>query len=1080
MRKTKTSINGFWRVLLFVSLAFALSLSSGNAFAQPKKAPSRANKYSSLPSGYSQVGTTELYYKQTSTSIDVIGKYDGYYYSSTFGDNGYGVAMQVNDNYAISVDCLNGSTNDGVTFQASIIPQGDLARVCYTITNSNDSDVTVSLGTHADVMIGSNDRAPIMRRTDTFGQTYGLTMMDGEGAQLCVLFGSGLAGVTPVSDFWFGYYSQNRSASEMVGNYNEGSYYMEENGSYDSGMGWCWKKHTMAAGSTYTFSYLIGVGEVSLEPNSTFEVTPDDPEGWNDLSRPHRLTLNGSYDSPAGLEGFIDYAVEDSEDWTTLTDTLASGDEFTASLVATFDATKSTHTIKFRTRDLVGNTTMLHPIEYADVSFHELTGIEDKVYTGDSLLQQSLTCDLDEEQYVLKAYRNNVNAGTASFNLEGVFPYTIGRKTYTFTIAPQPITGGIVLEDSVLVYNGEPLMPAWSFAEEAYASLNDSLDYDVMWTDNTLPGTALLMVSGKNNYTDTLIVKFYIDKAQIADTLYSFALPSADITYDGQSHGATVNMADGVGEATFHYLKQGETETTTTPPTEAGDYTVYVEFADGTLYYGQERMQVGEFAIYEFSSDEWTVLQQVLPQLTEMGWSQPWDVSMGMKGVSSLHGLTIEKGHVTGLDLSAQNLTGTFPCFLLALPHLQRLDLSGNNLTGDVAEAVSAFVQDNPASVANVGGIDISGNQLSGNIGQFAGCFTNLTSLNASDNQLEAVSPMISPTVTNLELSRQAIGRVVPVSLADLCSEPVATTVPSILLYDHANQTFLHSIDMLCVTPDSSWAMVLSCQDESFTMPYASASGTYYGESGDTLLVAVIGSDGSYGGNTFRMSLGFDGGDSNFDGMVNILDLQASVTYMMEKYQNRPFNFTAANLWEDETVNVQDIICLVNLLLNDETDKTKSASAPRRAAQAPTIGSDAAVYVENGQIMINTSQPVAAFDITLRGANSINIASLSGMTICTKARRDGLRIIGYSLNGTCIPAGISTVGTLGQTATVGHAMLSDCEANAISVSCDNTVTGIEPTIVSPDGSGIYDLQGRKVNAMHQKGIYIQNGCKVVK
>ena len=81
-----------------------------------------------------------------------------------------------------------------------------------------------------------------------------------------------------------------------------------------------------------------------------------------------------------GLDGIIDYAVEDSEDWIALTDTLQSGDEFTASLLAMFDATKSTHIIRFRTRDLVGNTTLLHPIEYVDVSFHALSGIEEKTY----------------------------------------------------------------------------------------------------------------------------------------------------------------------------------------------------------------------------------------------------------------------------------------------------------------------------------------------------------------------------------------------------------------------------------------------------------------------------------------------------------------------------------------------------------------------------------------------------------------------------------------------------------------------------------------------------------------------------
>lgn len=1085
MNKQEQIYKRRWHRLVFVPLALLLCLIPSNAYAQQKakKAPPlRASRYSSLPSGYSQVGATQLYYKQTSSSIDVIGYYNGYYYSSTYSDAGYKVAMQVNNYSAINVDCLNGTIYNGVTFQASIIQQGELARICYTVTNSNEEDVIVSLGTHADVMIGSNDAAPISRRIDTFGQAYGLTMRDGQGAQLCVLFGSGLAGVMPISDYWFGRYSLNSSAYAMVGNYSSGSNYMVENGSYDSGMGWCWKDRTITAGSTVVFSYVIGVGEVNLEPNSSFEVTPDDPEGWNDLSRPHRLSLSGSYESPAGLEGVIDYAVEDSEDWIALTDTLASGDEFTASLVAMFDATKPTHVIKFRTRDLVGNTTMLHPIEYVDVSFRALTGIEDKTYTGDSLFQSGLACDLNEEQYSL-IYYNNVNAGTASFNLEGVFPYTIGRKTYTFTINPQPLSGSLSLTNTEFVYSGENFTPAWQFTNGAYTNLEEEKDYEIVWSDNKLPGTGSLIVSGKNNYTGSLTATFNIDKAQLTENLYSLVLPDEDITFDEQSHGASITTAEGVGEATFTYMKQGDTELSTISPTEAGDYTIYLEFADGTLYYGKGRTQVGAFSIYQFNAEEWAVLQTVLPQLAEMGWSQPWDVSQGMKSVSSLHGLTIEKGHVTGLDLSGQNLTGMFPYFILALPQLQNVNLANNHLTGDVGMATYVFAQQNPTLAANVQNINISGNQFSGNIGIFANCFTDLTLLDASNNCLEDVFPMIPSTVTNLDISKQTISRVVPLHLANLSVDSIATKVPSILLYDHANQTFTPNINLFCTTPDESWGMIMSYQNGNLSIPYVSEQNAYYGEKGDTLNVAVVYNNGTREGSTFYISLSFDEGDGNFDGQVNVLDLQTSINYMVEKYQNRPYNFTAANLWKDELINVQDIICQVNLLMNDKNIETIQANA-RRMASVSAKTNDAIIYVQNGQLMLNANYPVAAFDITIDGASHMDVVNSieqAGMTVTMKALRDGLRIIGYSLNGICIPAGISSIGMFEQPISVRNAMLSDSEANAISVSYDNATTGVESVnMSSSDASSLYDLQGRKVNVMSRKGLYIQNGRKVIK
>ena len=225
-----------WVALLLLGVVQNVEAQSG-----PKKTfARRASQYSHLPGGYTQVGTTQLYCKQYSDAIDMIGYYNGYYYSSTYADYGYKLSVQVGSNSATRVNCLNGTTSGGVTVQPSVEQQGELARICYTVTNTNEADVVISMGVHADVMIGNNDAAPISRRIDTFGQTYGLTMKNGNGAQLCVLFGSGLAGVTAVSDFWFGHWSDNSDPYNMVGNYYTAGNWMVENGSYDSGMGCCW------------------------------------------------------------------------------------------------------------------------------------------------------------------------------------------------------------------------------------------------------------------------------------------------------------------------------------------------------------------------------------------------------------------------------------------------------------------------------------------------------------------------------------------------------------------------------------------------------------------------------------------------------------------------------------------------------------------------------------------------------------------------------------------------------------------------------------------------------------------------
>lgn len=1008
-----------------------------------------------VPNGYLRVGKTDLCYRKNSRNfagdsyaIDIKGKYGDIYYRSTYNDCGYDVAMQVGDGSAVKMDCLNGSNVNGIKFEADVIPQADLARVCYYITNTNDYDTSISLGIHADVMIGDNDSAPIIRKVDTNGNTYGLALLNGNGAQLCVMFGSGLTGVTSVSDFWFGGWSSNSSADEMVGNYSQGNNWMIENSSYDSGMGWCWKNRTIPAGATVTFSWLIGVGDVKLEPNSNFEVTPEDPDGWNDLSRLHVLAMEGDYESPAGLAGRIEYAVENSEEWIALTEMLESGSTFQDTVRAMFDPTLANHTIRFRTVDQVGNTTLLPSIVYPDVSYHALGGITDMIYTGDSLFQTATTCDLNADYYDLKNYQNNVNVGTASFSMEGVFPYTIGRKTYTFTIKPQPLSGNLVLTETSYVYSGQTFTPDWYFSNSNYANLEYDRDYTFSWSNNRLPGTATLTVTGKGNYTGSLSATFTIDKAQLTSNLFTLTLPDEDVTYDEQGHGATISKSNGVGIATISYTTKGQLDFSTEQPVSPGEYDIYLEIADGPLYYGMSRVKVGSFAIFQFDAAEWEILQTIKSQLVEKGWTQPWDMSNGMKSVSSLAGLTIREGHVIGLDLSNNGLTGAFPASILELPQLQSLNVANN--------------------------------QLNGNIGQYTESFTSLTTLDASGNCFDEVTPMIPATVTTLNLGSQTIDKTLDLNLANLTSEYILSQVPNILLYNHAQQTYSTNIRLLCATADNTWSMRLISQNGQVTLSTVSEDNAFRGQSGDTLNVAVLKSNNTLEGSTFRLKLSFEQGDGNFDGQINVLDLQTTINYMFEEYTTKPFNFTAANLWEDNVINVQDAVSLVNLLLEPSS---ASARMQNRARRTFEVSSDvsANVFIDNGKLIISSAVPVASFDIVVSSGQEWTVAEeLSQIGFACMTRRDGNRIhlIGYSLNGMTLPVGQTMIGETSN-GTISYAMLADGDAQEIPSTTNTNTTGIQSTIVDPDSKSyrlsiganraiMIDANGKKTMTKNEK------------
>ncbi|MCM1312310.1 MAG: hypothetical protein NC206_02585 [Bacteroides sp.] len=1063
--------------ILLGAMVLGVSVST---HAQEKKKPVlRYSTSSSVPSGYERVGNTMLYYRQTSSSIDFQGCFNSLYYGSTYSNGGYKVAMQVNNGSATQMNCLNGSTVNGVSFSASVEPQGELARVCYTVTNTTEEDVSVSLGTHADVMIGSNDRAPISRRVDTTGSTYGVTMKDGNGAQLCVLFGNGLAGVTSVSDYWFGHYNTNSSASGMVGNYSSGGNYMEENGTYDSGMGWCWKNRNIPAGETVVFSYLIGVGEVNLEPHSSFEVTPEDPEGWNDLSRPHRLTLEGEYESPAGLDGMIEYAIEDSEEWLRLTDMMSSGSTFSSSLVVMFDAGREKHTIRFRTIDNVGNTTMLPPIEYADVSFFDYDGIVGQIYTGDSLFQTVECVGMDSSHIITSGYRDNVNAGLATFYVEGVFPYTIGRKSCSFRIDPAPLVGGIELPVSEFVYDGSFFTPEWLFTDESNNLLIEDVDYSVTFDNNRYPGVATVSVSGKGNYTSTLSESFYIDKAALTDDLYIVMLPQEDICFDGNEHQALCSSVEGVGETHFMYVRHDDMEVLSGVPVEEGVYDIYMEIDDGYLYYGKSKEYLGSFTIYCFDDTEWAALNALYAELVRMGGNCNWNISDGIKSVSSFDGLTIRQGHLVGINLSGMSLSGTLPLTLANFTHLESLDLSSNNLSGNLPEFLIALKMQNLQAFSVLGHLDISNNKFEGNVGALAYCLPELTALNASQNKFEDVYPMLSPNITDLDISCQDMNRIVDLDLSKLSIDEMAAKIPTILLYDHDNQKYRTEINLFFTTADLSscnlfgsdeWAMLLTVADNRATIPYISAQNAFHGKSGDLLNVVNMNADNTIEGSTLKVALSFEQGDANFVNGVDAADLQATILYAFGGYLDKPFNYTAADTYQDSNINVQDVICTVNILLEDTVDSLDALMSKSRRSQLEesVADFDSYIYMDGNHIVFHSDVPVASLSVKAVGNIKWDLEKYGMIQSVYKSN-----VVGYSLRGATLPVNEDIViGECGSNARISSVSMSDIDANMLNVSVvNNPVTSVNHVDVEKGEVEIYGISGVRRDAL-MKGVNI--------
>ena len=1032
------------------------------------------------PSGYYRVGNTKLF-SRINGNIDIYGLYNGNYYRSTYADGGYKVSMQVNGGSARQMDCANIQSMDGMDFVAGVEQQGEFARIFYVVTNKTEEDAVVSLGTHADVMIGGNDGAPISRRIDTLGQTYGLTMSDGNGAQLCVLFGDGLTGVSAVDDFWFGYYGQNSGAYEMVGNYQHGGNFMEENGGYDSGMGWCWKNRTIPAGETVEFAYLIGVGDVNLEPNFSFAVTPEDVAGWNNLALPHQLTINGEYNSPAAVDGRLEYAVEDSQEWVPLTEMLPSGSEFEGTMTVMFDESRPKHVIRFRTVDNVGNTTMLQPIEYVDVKYIDVTGVEERTYNG-----QPQTLDLTSEQLTQEeftaSYINNVNAGTASFRVEGVFPYSIGRSAYrNFTINPRELEGDIALTNDAFIFNGNSFQPEWSFTNESYSGLIADQDYTAIYSNNCYPGTGTVEIKGIHNYTGTFKKNFTIDKAPLAENLYTIGMPDSDIVYDGKAHTATFFGKEGVGVPTIIYRNENGEEFEQV--SAAGHYGVFLSVAEGDWYYGIANRHIGSFSIYNFDDTEWLALNAINTQLQAAGISEPWNVDAGITSVGTFDGLEIKEGHVVGIDLSSKGLTGEFPVSVLALPQLKKIDVSDNDLSGDLPTTLMAIAAQNPAALASVDTLKLGGNGFSGNLGLIGQGMPSLEYLDASYNKFEDLYPALPETVKYLDIRGQEIERTVDLNLSHVEWEELKTQIPSIILYDPKAYGFTNQVGLIMSTAAMTdggipsgdvWALQLYINGGDIT-PAVMGGNTYRGQSGDTLYVYCI-QDGQLNGTRFNVNLSFEQGDANFFNGIDASDLQATVLYAFGEYNSLPFNFTAANTYADDVINVQDVTCTVNILLSQLAQTPEALPAFRKVKGTEEEETEASIILSGGKVILHSEKAVAA--MTLKASGDVEwIADRYGMTQSVS----GSNLVVYSLSGATIPSGYTIIGEYSGDAEVVAASLADEQAVPVSVSVNvDSLTGVSTLPFDlDDDCYIYDAAGiRHPRPVRGLNIIVRDGKTV--
>ena len=110
--------------------------------------------------------------------------------------------------------------------------------------------------------------------------------------------------------------------------------------------------------------------------------------------------------------------------------------------------------------------------------------------------------------------------------------------------------------------------------------------------------------------------------------------------------------------------------------------------------------------------------------------------------VGTWHGVTVENGAVTGLDLSDNNLTGEIPSAIGDLTNLEWLILKNNSLSGAIPTEIG--------NLTNLDQLHLENNSLSGAIPTEIGNLTSLDQLGLGSNLLSGSIPSEIGNLTNL------------------------------------------------------------------------------------------------------------------------------------------------------------------------------------------------------------------------------------------------------------------------------------------------------------------------------------------
>lgn len=249
--------------------------------------------------------------------------------------------------------------------------------------------------------------------------------------------------------------------------------------------------------------YIKGKGNYSGSCSLKFSITAR-PVSTLKITVPS-ATYNGKAQKPAVTVKYNNY-------------TFKNGTDYTLSYKNNTKIGTATVTVKGKGK-LSGTRSVTFKINAKPIKNAVITYNNSLTYNG-STLSPAVTvkygnATLKKNTDYTVAYSNNVNAGTGTITITGKGIYG-GSVKKTFTIKRLGISATAVSGTGNKIYTGSAIKPVPA-VKVGGRTLKNGTDFTVSYKNNTEPGTATLIVTGKGNYSGSVAKTFRITARAIND-----------------------------------------------------------------------------------------------------------------------------------------------------------------------------------------------------------------------------------------------------------------------------------------------------------------------------------------------------------------------------------------------------------------------------------------------------------------------------------------------------------------------------------------------------------------------------------